>query len=146
MVGMTTPPPLPETFDVQLGLRMAAAHDAGDTAAVERARAYAVQEGPSSGDERAFFDQFTQALVQMLEVVSLRKRGLEGEADALTAQVAEQFAPQVLRQVQVGMLFAAGRSQGWLPERDYDILAAATASSDIEVAEQVRRIRRGEPR
>lgn len=146
MVGMASPPPLPETFDVKLGRRMAAAHQAGDAAEVERARRYAVQEGSSSGTEQAFFDQFTRAMVRMREVISLREAGRAGEADELTAQLAAEFAPEVLQQVQVGMLFAAGRAQGWLPERDYDTLAAATSAAGAEVAEQMRHIRRGRPR
>ena len=140
----STPPPLPEIFDVVLGRQMAAAHDAGDPAAVEQTREYLVREGAVDRAEQAFLDEFTRALVRMQQVISMRAAGRGQEADELTAQVAAEFSPEVLQQVQVGMLFTAGRKQGWLPERDYDTLAAATSSAGAAVAEQLRHIRRGQ--
>jgi len=49
---------------------------------------------------------------------------------------------QILREVRIGMLVAAGRNQGWLPADDYDEPAARMPATG-PVAEQFRHIRRG---
>ncbi len=58
-----------------------------------------------------------------------------------------RFSPQIIRQVQLGMLFTAGRKQGWLPPADYDLLTEVTAGAarDSETVQQLRQIHRGNP-
>jgi len=145
MGGMSTPPPLPDSFDVALGQRMSAAHAAGDRTAVERARAYLVAEGSSSPQEASFLEEYTRALALTQDMVAAQGAGDTARSTDLARQITRDFAPEIVRQVQLGMLFAAGRQQGWLREADYDALAAATSAGGPEVAEQMRHIRRGEP-
>lgn len=148
---MTIPPPpaeaprpLPDTLDVAMGRRMAAAHAAGDAAGVERARDYLVREGSTTAVEQAFVDQFTRALVAVQQAMTARTSGDADHADDLMKQVARDFPREMLEQVQQAMLFAAGRRQGWLPEPDYDALAARLPATG-EVAELFRHVRRGRP-
>jgi len=143
MDGMPTePPPLPDVFDVVHGRRMAAAHEAGDRDGVERARRYIVAEGSVSPEEAAHLDQFTRAMALVQDMIAARGTA---RADELARQIRQEFSPEIVRQVHTGMLFSAGRQQGWLPERDYDTLAAAVSSAGAEVTEQMRYIKRGKP-
>lgn len=139
---MTTPP-LPETFDVVLGQRMAAAHAAGDTAGVEQARAYLVSEGTTDPADRAYLDAYTRALVVMQQVMAAQSAGERERADLLTEGLVAEIPAEILREVRLGMLFAAARNAGWLPADTYDELAARIPATG-PLADQFRHIRRGE--
>lgn len=143
MDGMSIePPPLPDVFDVVHGRRMAAAHEAGDRAGVEQARRYLVAEGSVSPEETAYLDQFTRAMTLVQDMMATRDPAC---ADELARQIHQEFPPEIVRQVHTGMLFAAGRKQGWLSERDYDQLAAAVSAAGPEVTGQMQNIKRGKP-
>lgn len=150
MAGMAqtpaSPPPLPDLFDIVQARRWSDAARAGDDAGAERARRYLVDEGSTSPEETEYLDQFTRAMHLAQAMVAAGEAGDAARREDLAQQVAQGFDPAIVRQVQLGMLFAAGRQQGWLPERDYDALAAAAVSAGAEVAEQMRHIRRGQAR
>jgi hypothetical protein len=149
MEAMSTPAyvprPLPDSFEVEQGHRMEAAFTAGDSAAAERARRHLVAEGSTDAQEAAFLDQYTKALVLVQEMITAQGAGDPARADALARQINATFAPALVRQVHLGMLFAAGRKQGWLPAADHDTLRALTAALGPEITEQFAQIRRGKP-
>jgi hypothetical protein len=123
---------------------MAAAHLAGDAAGVEQIREYLVQEGSTSSAERAQLDESTRAMVLMQHLMTAHAEGDQARVDAVVRQLFTDFSPEMVAQVRNWMLFAAGREQGWLPERDYDALAAQFPETG-ELADQFREIRRGRP-
>jgi hypothetical protein len=103
-----------------------------------------VAEGSTDAQEAAFLDQYTRALVLVQQMIAAQEAGEQGRSDALARQINASFAPALVRQVRLGMLFAAGRKQGWLPAADYDLLLASTEGSGPELSAQLARIRRGQ--
>ena len=140
-----TPPPLPEAFEVTQGLRMAEAHEVGDLHEVERIRRHLVAEGSTDAIDAAQLDDFTQAMVLVMQMVDAGAAGDKARADELGREVTTRFGEDVVDTVIKGMLFSAGREQGWLPEAKYDDLVAFTRDSGPEITSIVRQIRRGKP-
>ena len=105
-------------------------------------RRYLVAEGSASPEETAYLDQFTRAMMLVQDMIATKGTARAAE---LARQIQQQFPPEIVQQVQMGMLFSAGRTQGWLLERDYDKLAVAVSSAGPEVTEQMRHIKRGKP-
>ncbi|MEP6745003.1 MAG: hypothetical protein ABJB33_05860, partial [Gemmatimonadota bacterium] len=97
------------------------------------------------GNDSQLLDQYTQALVLVQEMITAQGVGDHARSDALAGQITASFPPELVRQVQLGMLFAAGRKQGWLPAADHDTLTAFAASAGPEITAQLARIRRGQP-
>ncbi len=124
---------------------MAAALAVGDGAAAEQARRHVVAEGSTDAQEAAYLDQYTSALVLVQEMVAAQGAGDHARAVVLAKRINESFAPELVRQVHLAMLLAAGRKQGWLPAADHDTLTAFAASCGPEVAAQLGQIRRGRP-
>lgn len=140
-----TPPPLPETFEVTQGRRMVAAHDVGDHVEVERVRHHLVTEGSTDAADAAQLDDLTQAMLLVKQMVDAGTVGNAARAEELGRQVNARFGKDMVDTIRKGMLFAAGREQGWLPEATYDELVAFTTEMDPEITAIVRQIRRGRP-
>lgn len=140
-----TPAPLPQTFEVTQGKRLAAAHDVGDHAAVERVRRHLVTEGSIDSADAAQLDDFTRAMVLGKEIIDASTVGNHERAAELSHRMTTEFELDTVVMVTQAMLFTAGRQQGWLPECDYDTLASFTKDSGHEITSIVRQIRRGRP-
>ena len=102
-------------------------------------------EGSTDPQDAAFLDQYTKALVLVREMIAAQGAGDQARSDALAEQITASFAPELVREVQLGMLCAAGRAQGWLPAADHDALTAFAAAAGPEVSAQLAGIRRGQP-
>lgn len=136
--------PLPSTFEVDAARRAAAAQDAGQHDVVAATVAHLAAEGSTEQGEATLLKDVAEASLLARKMVQALGDGDAARAAAMEEEIVAGYGHEVANIVLAGMLITVGRDQGWLPEKQYDLLMELTSGAG-SVPDLIGDVRRGKP-